>query len=137
MNPIRQGDKVRIAYKIKLEDGSIYESSEASGPLDFVVGAGEVLGPLEEGVIGMEAGDSKIINIPADKGYGVRKEERIFQMPKTKAPAIYEVGKSVTVYRADGKPIPVKVIGENEESFIIDGNHPLAGHDLTFEITLL
>jgi len=137
MKPISTGDKVRLSYKLKLEDGSVYESSETTGPLDFIVGEGTVLGPIEEGVIGMMQGDSKAISVPVDKGYGLRKDERIFKMPKTKAPAMYEVGKSVVVYRADDKPIPVKVIGEDAETFIIDGNHPLAGHDLTFEITLL
>ena len=137
MKPVSTGDKVRLSYKLKLEDGSDYESSETKGPLDFVVGEGTVLGPIEEGVIGMMQGDSKAISVPVDKGYGLRKDERIFKMPKTKAPAMYEVGKSVVVYRADDKPIPVKVIGEDAEAFIIDGNHPLAGHDLTFEVVLL
>ena len=95
------------------------------------------MGLLEEGVIGMSIGESKVIQIPSEQGYGPRKEERVFQMPKAKAPIFYEVGKTVTVYRADGKAISVKVIGENEEAFVIDGNHPLAGHDLTFEVTLI
>jgi peptidylprolyl isomerase len=126
MQGVEQGDKVKLAYKLKLEDGSVFESSETSGPLDFVVGEGVVLGPLETGVVGMVSGESKVIRVPVDQGYGPRKEERI-----------YEVGKSVMLYRADGKPVPAKVISENEEAFIIDGNHPLVGHDLTFEITLL
>jgi peptidylprolyl isomerase len=137
MKGVGQGDKVRLSYKLRLEDGSVYESSEGSGPLDFVVGEGSVLGPLEEGVLGMMPGESKVIRVPADQGYGPRKEERIFQMAKTKAPASYEVGKTIVLYRADGKPVSAKVIGENDEAFIIDGNHPLMGHDLTFEITLL
>jgi peptidylprolyl isomerase len=137
MQGVEQGDKVKLAYKLKLEDGSVFESSETSGPLDFVVGEGVVLGPLETGVVGMVSGESKVIRVPVDQGYGPRKEERIFKMAKTKAPATYEVGKSVMLYRADGKPVPAKVISENEEAFIIDGNHPLVGHDLTFEITLL
>jgi peptidylprolyl isomerase len=137
MQGVEQGDKVKLAYKLKLEDGSVFESSETSGPLDFVVGEGVVLGSLETGVLGMVSGESKVIRVPVDQGYGPRKEERIFKMAKTKAPATYEVGKSVMLYRADGKPVPAKVISENEEAFIIDGNHPLVGHDLTFEITLL
>ncbi len=137
MQGVEQGDKVKLAYKLKLEDGSVFESSETSGPLDFVVGEGVVLGPLETGVVGMVSGESKVIRVPVDQGYGPRKEERIFKMAKTKAPATYEVGKSVMLYRAGGKPVPAKVISENEEAFIIDGNHPLVGHDLTFEITLL
>jgi peptidylprolyl isomerase len=137
MKGVEQGDKVKLSYKLKLEDGSIFESSETSGPLDFVVGEGNVLGPIEMGVLGMMAGESKVIHVSVDQGYGARKEERIFQMGKTKAPASYEVGKSIVLYRADGKPVPAKVIGENEEAFIIDGNHPLVGRELTFEITLL
>ncbi|HTZ17589.1 MAG TPA: FKBP-type peptidyl-prolyl cis-trans isomerase [Dissulfurispiraceae bacterium] len=137
MKAVEKGDKVRLSYKLKLEDGSVFESSETNGPLDFVVGEGAVFGPLEDGVAGMTPGESKVIKVPVDQGYGERKDERIFQMPKTKAPSFYEVGKTVTVYRADGKPISVKIIGENEEAFTIDGNHPLAGHDLTFEITIM
>ena len=137
MKGVEQGDKVRLSYKLKLEDGSVFESSETSGLLDFVVGEGSVLGPLETAVLGMTSGESRVIRVPVDQGYGPRKEERIFPMAKTKAPASYEVGKSIVLYRADGKPVSAKVIGENEEAFIIDGNHPLVGHDLTFEITLL
>ncbi len=137
MKAIEKGDKVRLTYKIRLEDDSIFESSETNGPLDFVVGEGAVLGPLEDGVIGMMQGETKVIKIPVDQAYGAKKAERIFKMPKTKAPSYYEVGKTVTVYRADDKPIQVKIIGEDEEAFIIDGNHPLAGHDLTFEINLM
>jgi len=137
MKAVEKGDKVRLSYKLKLEDGSVYESSETNGPLEFVAGEGAVFGPLEEGVIGMKAGDSKVIQVPVEKGYGDRKDERIFRMPKTKAPSFYEAGKTVTVYRADGKPVSVKIIGEEEEAFVIDGNHPLSGHNLTFEIELL
>ena len=137
MSVVKKGDKVKLSYQLKLENGTAFETSETHGPLEFVVGDGAVLVPLEEGVIGMSIGESKVIQIPSDQGYGLRKEERVFQMPKAKAPVFYEVGKTVTVYRADGKAISVKVIGENEEAFTIDGNHPLAGHDLTFEVTLI
>lgn len=137
MKGVEKGDKVRLSYKIKLEDGSVFESSETNGPLDFIAGEGSVLQALDNGVIGMMPGDSKVIKIPADQAYGAKKDERIFRMPKTKAPALYEVGKTVTVYRADDKPIKVKVIGETEDAFVIDGNHPLAGHDLIFEVKLI
>jgi FKBP-type peptidyl-prolyl cis-trans isomerase 2 len=105
--------------------------------MEFVVGEGSVMAPLEEGIIGMSIGESRAIKVSAEQGYGPHKHERVFQMPKTKAPAFYEVGKTVTVYRADGKAIQVKVVGQTEEAFVIDGNHPLAGHDLTFEVTLV
>lgn len=137
MSGVKKGDKVKLSYQLKLENGTAFETSDTHGPLEFFVGEGKVMGPLDEGVIGMTIGESKSIHVSTDQGYGPRKEERIFQMPKTKAPAFYEVGKTVTVYRADGQAISVKVIGESEEAFTIDGNHPLAGHDLTFEVTLV
>jgi peptidylprolyl isomerase len=137
MSEVKKGDKVKLSYQLKLENGTAFETSDTHGPLEFVVGSGQVLGLLDEGVIGMTTGEFKAIQIPAEHGYGPRKEERIFQMPKTKAPAFYEVGKTVTVYRADGQAVSVKVIEESEEAFTIDGNHPLAGHDLTFEVTLV
>jgi len=137
MSAVKKGDKVKLSYTLKLQNGTAFETSETHGPLEFVVGEGKVMDPLDEGVIGMSIGESRAIQIPADRGYGPRKEERVFQMAKTKAPVYYEVGKTVTVHRADGKALSVTIVGENEEAFIIDGNHPLAGHDLIFEVTLI
>ncbi|HMK60560.1 MAG TPA: FKBP-type peptidyl-prolyl cis-trans isomerase [Dissulfurispiraceae bacterium] len=136
MSTVKKGDKVKLSYQLKLENGTPFETSTTHGPLVFIVGEGTVMTSLEEGVIGMSVGESKVIQVPVQQGYGPRKEERIFQMPKSKAPSFYEVGKTVTVYRADGKAISVNIIGQNEEAFIIDGNHPLAGQNLTFEVTL-
>lgn len=137
MKTVQKGDTVNLSYRLVLEDGSIYETSELLGNLVFTVGEGKVMGPLEAGVTGMKIGEHKIIKVSSDQGYGPKKEERIFKMPKSKAPVHFEVGKSVDLYRADGQKVPVKIIGEDEESFVVDGNHPLAGHELAFEVTLL
>ncbi|HMK57241.1 MAG TPA: FKBP-type peptidyl-prolyl cis-trans isomerase [Dissulfurispiraceae bacterium] len=136
MSTVKKGDKVKLSYQLRLQNGTVFETSGTHGPLVFVVGEGAVMRPLEDGVIGMAVGESRAIKVPIEQGYGPRKEERIFQMPKTKAPAAYEVGKTVTLYRADGKAMEVKIIDQTEDAFVIDGNHPLAGQDLTFEVTL-
>lgn len=136
MSVVKKGDKVTLSYQLKLTNGAAFETSDTHGPLKFVVGNGQVMGPLDEGVIGMSVGESRVVQVPTDQGYGPRKDERVFQIAKTKAPAFYEIGKTVIVYRADGKAVSVKIVGQNEEAFIIDGNHPLAGQDLIFEIML-
>jgi peptidylprolyl isomerase len=137
MKTVQNGDSVKVNYKIVLDDGSIFETSDTMGPLEIKVGDGKVLQDLEQGLIGMQPGDSKSIRIPVERAYGQRRDERVFQMPKSKAPGHFETGKMVSMYRADGLPIQVKVIGENDEAYIIDGNHLLAGQDITFAVTLL
>src|SRR5512137_3218138 len=124
MKTVEKGDTVKIDYRIVLDDGSIYETSDTMGLLEFTVGEGKVLEDLEEGLIGMQIGDSRTIRVPVARAYGHRKDERIFQMPKSKAPNFYKIGKTVSMYRADGMTLQVRVIGENDEAFIMDGNHP-------------
>ncbi len=137
MKTVQKGDTISLSYRIVLEDGSIYETSELLGNLTFQVGESQVWEPLDTDVIGMKVGDYKAIKVTFDKAYGPKKDERIFKMPKSKAPVHFEVGKTVELYRADGQKVQVKIIGEDEETFVMDGNHPLAGHDLSFEVTLL
>ncbi len=138
MAAVKDGDTVRLQYKGRLEDGSVFDSSDGGASLEFRVGDGEYLAGLEKGVVGMNVGDSKTIRVPAEEGYGLRQAERIFEWDKSRLPGGFDVavGQQLQMYRADGMPIMVTVVGVSDTKVTMDCNHPLAGKDLIFDITV-
>lgn len=139
MAKVKEGDTISIHYTGKLEDGSVFDSSKGGAPLEFKVGGREFLKGLEDGVIGMEAWDEKTIRIPAEEGYGIYTEEKVFEFGRDRAPENFdpEIGQQLQMYRADGMPVTVKVTGKTEKALIMDCNHPLAGKNLIFDIKLV
>ncbi|MEW6001557.1 MAG: peptidylprolyl isomerase [Nitrospirota bacterium] len=139
MATVKEGDTVRVHYRGKLEDGTVFDSTEDRGPREFTVGKNELLATFEQGVIGMSPGESKTIRIPMEEAYGPRNEERVFVFDRKRAPEGFDpdVGQGVQMYRADGLPVTVTVVDKTEKSFIMDSNHPLAGKDLIFDIKLV
>jgi len=138
MATVKEKDTVRIHYTGKLEDGSVFDSSEGDASMELKLGKGEFLQGLEKGLIGMNPGETKTIVVPAELGYGPHIPERVFQYDSGKLPADFvpEVGKKMNMYRADGMPITVTVTGISGTSVTLDCNHPLAGRTLIFDVTL-
>lgn len=138
MTTVKEGDTIRIRYVGRLEDGTVFDSSEGEPPLEFTVGEGEIIPGLEQGVIGMEIGETRIITIPPELAYGYHDENRVFEMDRKKIPGDFdiEVGLRLQMYRADGMPVLVTVVGVSKDTLTIDANHPLAGKTLIFETTL-
>ncbi len=139
MAAVKQGDTIRIRYVGRLEDGTVFDSSEGRPPLEFTVGEGELIPGLEQGVIGMNIGETKTITISPELGYGHYMEERVFEMDRKKMPGNFniEVGLRLQMYRADGMPMMVTVAGISENTLTMDSNHPLAGKTLIFDNTLV
>jgi peptidylprolyl isomerase len=135
----KQGDKVKIHYTGKLEDGDIFASSKNKEPIEFTLGQGQVIPGIEEAVEGMETGESKTVNIPPDKAYGPHRDELTQEIPKKEMPGDIkpQVGQRLNVKWSDGKETPVSVTDVSETSVIIDANHPLAGKDIVFELELV
>lgn len=138
MAQVKAGDTIRIHYTGKLEDGSVFDSSEGGASLEMKIGRGEFIRGLEEGVIGMEPGETRSIFMPAEKAYGPYLQEKVFEFHKDRLEegVTPEVGLMMQLYRADGMPITVKVKDKTETGYIMDANHALAGQDLTFDVTL-
>jgi peptidylprolyl isomerase len=136
MLKVKEGDTIRIHYTGRLEDGTVFDSSE---DLEFTVGEHEVIPGLEEGVIGMVPDEIKSIIIPEEKAYGPHLKERICTLDKKRIPEGFhpEIGQQLQMYRADGLPVMGTVIDISEASFTMDYNHPLAGKTLVFETKLL
>lgn len=139
MAQAKQGDTVKVHYTGKLDDGRVFDSSENRDPLEFTIGTGQVIAGFEEGVVGMEAGDNKTVNIPADKAYGEHHKEMTVQVDRSNLPEGMEpeVGDQLQVQGPDGMPVVVTVSELTESTITLDANHPLAGKDLTFEIQLV
>ena len=135
----RIGDTVKIHYKGTLEDGSVFDSSEGAEPIEFTIGEHEVIGGLEDAIVGMTMGEKKVATIPPDAAYGDREEELIFRVSRSSIQpgADVAVGDSVRVQLPDGQSAAMHVMATDDASITLDANHPLAGKTLIFEFELL
>ncbi len=139
MTQADMGSKVKVHYTCKLDDGALLIDSREQEPIEFTVGQDQVLPGIEEAVKGMQAGESKTIQIPPDKAFGPRREELLQEVPRDQLPDDInpQVGQRLTVNHADGQSTTVTVAGVSESSITLDANHPLADTNLSFELELL
>jgi peptidylprolyl isomerase len=139
MAKAKNGDKVKVHYTGKFEDGEVFDSSIEREPIEFTIGKGQVIPGFEEAVEGMDPGESKTAIIPKEKAYGPHREEMVLEVERKRLPANLEpkVGQRLQMHQPDGRTIRVTVTNVSESKVILDANHPLAGKDLTFEIKLM
>lgn len=139
MREVRNGDTIKVHYRGRLEDGTVFDSSEGRDPLQFEVGSGMVIPGFDKGVLGMTVGQKKTINIPVDEAYGPVQEEMYMEFPINRFPEDMkpEVGMSLNMSNGSGQAIPVVIAEVQDEVVILDANHPLAGEDLTFDLDLV
>lgn len=139
MAAAKVGDTVSIHYTGKLDDGSVFDSSLEREPLQFSIGGQQVIPGFEQAVIGMNPGDSKTETIVYDQAYGPRHEDMVVTVLREQIPSDFdlEVGQQLQIKNPEGQVIPVMVSEIIEDQVTLDGNHPLAGEDLTFEIELV
>lgn len=139
MTRAKDGDSVKIHYTGTLDNGETFDSSKGRDPLEFTLGAGQVISGFDKAVCGMAVGETKTETIPAAEAYGERREEMILTVPTAKVPpgVNTKIGSRLTMKTQDGQQVPVKVTEASEDSITLDANHPLAGENLTFEIELV
>jgi peptidylprolyl isomerase len=139
MTQAKQGDTVKIHYTGKLEDGTVFDSSEGRDPLTFTIGSGQVIIGFDEAVSGMKLDEKKNVTIPADKAYGARNEEMVIEVPKSQVPPDInpEVGQRLQMQGPNDQMVVVEVISVTEKNITLDANPPLAGKDLIFDIELV
>lgn len=136
----KQGDRVKVHYTGKLDDGTVFDSSMITDPLEFTIGDGEVIVGMEEAVTGMSPGQRKSVRVPPEKAYGQRSDDMMMVVGRDKFPPEIqpEVGQQLEIRRhEDGGTFPVTVAAVSESSVTLDANHFLAGKDLTFDIVLV
>ena len=134
---IENGKVVSVHYVGKFTDGEVFDSSEGREPLQFEVGSGQLIPGFESAIIGKVVGDKVTANITPEEGYGLVREDLIVSVPLDKMPGDVEVGQALEAQGDDGQSAQVFVKEVNEDNVVIDGNHPLAGKDLVFEIEVV
>jgi FKBP-type peptidyl-prolyl cis-trans isomerase 2 len=129
---------VQVSYKGTLTDGTVFSQSDAAKPLEFLVGAGTLIPALEKGMLGMKVGEKRTIQVKAAEAYGEYDKTAVQRMPRSQLPKDLElkVGGQYQ-FNSPGGPIVVTVTSLDSASVTLDFNHPLAGKDLTFEVTIV
>lgn len=139
MAQVKEGDVVKVHYTGKLTNGEQFDSSEGREPLEFTVGAGQMIKGFDDAMPGMSIGEKKTINIlPAD-AYGEKDEQAIIEFPKSNIPPDMkmEPGMQLQLRNESGQPFPVTVAEIKDEVIVLDANHSLAGKELVFDIELI
>ena len=138
---IKKGDKIKVEYEEKLEDGTVFDSTAKHDgkPLDVEVGAGQVIPGFENALIGMEKGEEKEVTLESKDGYGeanpdLKKVVPRDQMPKDQEP---KQGMMLVLGAPDGRQIPAKIAEVNDKEVTLDLNHPLCGKTIIFKIKVV
>ncbi|MDP2628443.1 MAG: peptidylprolyl isomerase [Nanoarchaeota archaeon] len=139
---IKSGDKIKVDYEGSLDNGQVFDSSkhgDHSHPLEFEVGARQVISGFDKAVIGMKKGEEKEFSIPAKEAYGERNKDLEKEIPRSSLPKGQEpqVGMGLMLNSPDGRQIPAMISKVDEQNITIDLNHPLAGKKLNFKIKVL
>tara|TARA_R110001632_G_scaffold174325_1_gene293914 strand:- start:1568 stop:1996 length:429 start_codon:yes stop_codon:yes gene_type:complete len=139
MCQVKENNTVKVHYTGKLPDGQVFDSSEGKEPLEFTLGKGQLMPGFEKGLIDMKLNEKKTITIAKKEAYGdvadnLRQEVKRSELPQDLIP---EVGMGLVSKSADGQETNLRVVELKEESIVIDGNHPLAGKDLIFDLEVV
>ena len=141
MSQATNGSVVRINYTGKLTNGTVFDTSKVDGrePLSFRLGQNQVLPKLEAEIIGMSVGEKKTVAVDANDAYGPHQKQAIQKIPRSEIPDGVDltVGNNLQATGHEGEIVPLRVLAANEETVTLDANHPLAGHNLTFDIELI
>ena len=133
------GDQIRVNYIGRFENGSMFDSSEGREPLEFTVGAEQVIAGFDQAVIGLKPGESCKVVVAPEEGYGAHVPEMVAEVERHLIPDSEKLilGSMLEVSLEDGQSLEVQVVELSDTTVTLDGNHPLAGKELHFEIELL
>ncbi len=139
MTQTKDGDTIKVHYSGRFEDGTQFDSSQGTEPLECTIGAGQLIPRFEKGLIGMTVGDTKRIIISPEEGYGTFRQDLVLainrqEFPKDSAP---EVGQQLRLQKPGTPPFMVTIMEVNDDCIVLDANHPLAGKTLVFDVELV
>jgi len=139
MSQAKAGNSVKIHYTGTLDDGTQFDSSAGRDPLAFELGSGQVIPGFDKAVDGMAVGESKTVNIPAEDAYGPHQPAMVQDVPKSALPDDLEPaeGMGLQAQGPDGQLVNLVITEVKDDSITVDGNHPLAGKALNFDIELV
>ena len=139
MRQVKADDTVKVYYTVKLDDGSLFDSTADGEPFVFTIGLGQSIRSFEDAVMDMSPGESKTIKVPAEQAYGPYNKELVTEVDRSTFPEDFdfEVGQHLQIPDETAGLIVVTVVNVSDKTVKLDKNHPLAGKDLTLEIQLL
>ncbi len=139
MSQVKENSTLKVNYTGKLSDGQIFDTSEGKEPIEFTLGEGRLIPGFEKGLIDMKLNEKKTITIVKEEAYGEVNQDLIQEVKKTELPQDMapEVGMGLVSKSPDGREMNLMVVEVKEESIVIDGNHPLAGKDLIFDLEVV
>jgi FKBP-type peptidyl-prolyl cis-trans isomerase 2 len=138
MKRVESNSTVSVNYTGKLEDGTIFDSSLVEGrePLKTTLGQGQLIKGFENGLLDMQVGEQKTIEIPSEEAYGEYLDYLVQEVPMEQMPGDVEVGTQLFSQTEMG-PVNFVVREIKEDIVVLDANHPLAGKNLIFELEVL
>ena len=138
MSIVNENSTVSVHYTGKFEDGTIFDSSMVEGrdPLTATLGQGMLIRGFESSLLGMQSGEKKTVELACEEAYGQLNPDLIGEVQKDRIPAEAQVGHMLQTMTEQG-PMNVRVMEINENSVILDANHPLAGKSLIFDLELI
>lgn len=133
------GQTVRVHYSGTLEDGTEFDSSVGDGPMKLTIGEGAALPAFEQALVGMAPGDTKTVCVPAMEAHGLYFQELVRTVDRSRIPASEDltVGTRISATLMGGVRAYLRIVDISDERVTVDLNHPLAGKDLTYEITMV
>ncbi len=139
MKKAQNGDKVRVHYKGTFDGGEVFDSSEGREPLEFVIGSGMVIAGFDKGVTGLSINEKVSIRLMPEEAYGKIREEFIFDLDRKQFPENIDIERGMRFQSSDaeGNAIMFTVTDVSGDTVTVDGNHPMAGKTLNFEIELV
>lgn len=139
MTRVETGVEVSARFTMSDENGKLIASSEADGPMVFVIGKDAVLPAIEEAVIGHSAGDRLELEVPPERAFGLHRPELVFESPRANLPPGMEVQPGAQLFSGmgDRPKFSLRVVKETENGVLLDGNHPLAGRTLRISLHVI
>lgn len=134
---ITKGNTVEVHYTGRFVDGEVFDSSEGKDPLQFEVGSGQIIPGFEDAIMGKQIGEKVTVTVSPEQAYGPIREDLVVEVPADKMPGPVEVGQLLQADGGEGQVVQVIVRDVKEDLVVIDGNHPLAGQELVFEIEVV
>ena len=139
MSKVKENDTVQVHYTGKLVNGHVFDSSLEREPLQVQLGQGQLIPGFEQGLIDMAVNEKKTITIAKEEAYGEVNKDLFQKVPLTELPEDIkpEVGMGLVGSRPDGTEQLFRVAEVEDTYIVLDANHPLAGHDLIFDLELV
>lgn len=139
MNTAKKGDTVVIEYTVRTGDGRVVGGTEQEGPQELTIGAKQIFPAIEDALDGMKVGDEEAVTIASAEAFGPRREDLVVQIPREHLPAgqAPQPGMQLSARQQDGSTVNLIITDVSETAVTADGNHPLAGEDLHFGVTLI